>query len=66
MNTTKMTDATRYINQKVILRLIDLARLSFLVRSNAIQYDFQNPRVSIEITVYIIEAPPEMASHIPD
>jgi hypothetical protein len=36
---------------------MDLARLSFLVRRKAIQYDLQNPRVSIDMIAQTIEAP---------
>ena len=45
------TYATRYVSKKVTLRAKDLARLSLLVRCKAIQYDFQNPRAQIDITV---------------
>jgi hypothetical protein len=51
MNTRKRMYANRYVNPNVILRLIDLARLSFLARRRAIQYDLQNPRVRIDMIV---------------
>jgi hypothetical protein len=42
------TYASRYVSR---LSAKELARLSLLVRCKAIQYDFQNPRVRIDIAV---------------
>jgi len=55
INTTNRTYATRYVSKNVILTLRDLARLSLLVRCKAIQYDFQNSRVQIDMAFRLLK-----------